>query len=68
MAALTDGASRLVEVFREADWAGALALLRKEGPEGLIARVRALERGDPEGAAHPRGKAHDDATAVLVEL
>lgn len=68
VAALTDGASRLVEVFREADWAGALALLRKEGPEGLIARVRALERGDPEGVAQPRGKAHDDATAVLVEL
>jgi hypothetical protein len=68
VAALTDGASRLVEVFREADWAGALALLRKQGPEELIARVRTAERADPQGTAYPRGKAHDDATAVLVEL
>ncbi|MEU1629866.1 hypothetical protein ABZ746_32170 [Streptomyces sp. NPDC020096] len=68
VAALTDGASRLVEVFHECDWAGAFALLRKEGPQALISRVRAAEAADPRGNAFPRGKSHDDATAVLAEL
>ncbi|HEY3482266.1 MAG TPA: hypothetical protein VGL02_25505 [Streptomyces sp.] len=68
LAALTDGAARTVEVFQEDDWTGAFGLLRKAGPEALIARVRALEDADPAGTAVPRGKAYDDATAVLVEL
>lgn len=68
LAALTDGAARAVERFGADDWAGTFALLRKAGPEALIARVRALEDADPEGAAVPRGKPYDDATAVLVEL
>jgi hypothetical protein len=68
VAALTDGASRLVEVFHDHDWSGAFALLRKEGPRSLIARVRAAESADPRGEAFPRGKRHDDATAVLAEL
>lgn len=68
LAALSDGATRLVEVFGELDWAGVLALLRKEGAHELLLRVRASESADPDGATHPRGKAHDDATAVLVEL
>ena len=68
LAALTDGAARTVEVFQEDDWAGAFGLLRKAGPEALLARVRALEDADPAGTAVPRGKAYDDATAVLVEL
>jgi hypothetical protein len=68
LAALTDGAARAVEVFGADDWAGTFALLRKAGPEALIARVRALEDADPAGAAVPRGKPYDDATAVLVEI
>ncbi|MFI0814423.1 hypothetical protein ACH4TX_08175 [Streptomyces sp. NPDC021098] len=67
LAALTDGASRWVERFHEGDWAACLGLLRKEGPQALIDRVRAVERADPDGAAFPRGKTHDDAAAVLVE-
>lgn len=66
--ALTDGASRLVEVFREMDWAGLFKLLRKQGTEELIKRVRTAEHADPRGEAFPRGKIHDDATAVLVDL
>ncbi|GAB2620986.1 protein phosphatase 2C domain-containing protein [Streptomyces capparidis] len=65
VAALSDGASRLVEMFGETDWAGAMALLRKQGPRELIARVRAAECA---GAARGRHKRHDDATAVLAEL
>ncbi|MEV6105223.1 protein phosphatase 2C domain-containing protein [Streptomyces sp. NPDC051940] len=67
-AALTDGATRYTEVFRLGDWAELLAVLRKEGPAQLIARVRAAENADPDRTAHPRGKTHDDATAVYVEL
>ncbi|GGO85473.1 hypothetical protein [Wenjunlia tyrosinilytica] len=68
VAALTDGATRLVQLFGVADWASSMGLLRKEGPAELIARVRAAEKADLETTEHPRWKAHDDATAVLVEL
>ncbi|MFD7662175.1 protein phosphatase 2C domain-containing protein [Streptomyces sp. NPDC059788] len=67
LTALSDGASRWVEVFREGSWADCLAVVRKEGPQALVDRVRALEAADPEGARFPRGKSRDDATAVLVE-
>lgn len=67
-AALTDGAGRWVETFREGDWAECLALLRKSGPQALVDRVRDSERADPDGTAFPRGKRHDDAAVVYVEL
>jgi hypothetical protein len=57
-----------VETFGSDDWPAVLALLRKAGPQALIARVRALEDADPAGTAVPRGKPYDDATAVLVEF
>ncbi|MEV6314762.1 hypothetical protein [Streptomyces sp. NPDC051776] len=68
LAALTDGASRWVEVFHEGDWADCLALLRTEGTRSLLDRVRAAEAADPEGAAFRRGKARDDKAAIFVEL
>ncbi|MFK8909159.1 hypothetical protein [Streptomyces sp. YS-3] len=70
LAALTDGATRWVETFREGDWADCLALTAKAGPRGLIDRVRELERADADaGRTYLRhGKTHDDATAVYVEL
>ncbi|NEY33633.1 hypothetical protein GTU99_15745 [Streptomyces sp. PRKS01-65] len=67
LAALTDGAARWVERFREGDWADCFRLVRKEGPRALVDRVRELERA---GAARGRaagGKTHDDATVVYVE-
>ncbi|OKI09505.1 hypothetical protein A6A06_02110 [Streptomyces sp. CB02923] len=67
LTALSDGASRWVEVFREGSWADCLAVVRKEGPQALLDRVRDLEAADPEGARFPRGKSRDDATVVLVE-
>ncbi|MEU3374586.1 hypothetical protein ABZ734_29610 [Streptomyces sp. NPDC006660] len=66
--ALTDGATRWVETFREGSWADCVALIRKTGPEGLIARVRELEVGDGERVFLGAGKRHDDATVVLVEV
>ncbi|WP_326679647.1 hypothetical protein [Streptomyces sp. NBC_01237] len=68
LAALTDGAGRWAETFREGDWAAALGLLRKVGPQGLIDRVRELENADTDRAYLRRGKTHDDATAVFVEF
>ncbi|MGW7455454.1 hypothetical protein [Streptomyces sp. NPDC054787] len=66
VAALTDGASRWTDTFGEGDWGECLAVLRKEGAQGLIGRVRTLE-SDP---ARPVGryKRHDDASAVYAEL
>ncbi|MBO8194855.1 protein phosphatase 2C domain-containing protein [Streptomyces oryzae] len=62
--ALTDGASRWTETFHLGDWAGLLALVRKEGPRSLIHRVRTAE----SESAPSRGKRHDDATVLLAEL
>lgn len=66
LAALTDGASRWTDTFGEGDWTACLGVLGKEGAQGLIARVRALEC-DP---TRPPGrhKRHDDASAVYAEL
>lgn len=66
--ALTDGATRWTETFRLGDWPELVALVRKEGTGALIARVREAERADPRRTAYPRGKAHDDASAVFAAL
>ncbi|MBD0422405.1 protein phosphatase 2C domain-containing protein [Streptomyces sp. TRM S81-3] len=70
LAALTDGASRWVETFREGDWTDCLRLVRKEGAQALVDRVRHLEREDAGGARAflGRGKTHDDATVAYAEL
>ncbi|MGH4035504.1 hypothetical protein ACQB60_42105 [Actinomycetota bacterium Odt1-20B] len=68
MVALTDGVGRWVETFREGGWEDLFALVRKEGPERVVERVRELELGDPQCAEFPRGKVHDDAALVHVEL
>ncbi|MCM1974422.1 protein phosphatase 2C domain-containing protein [Streptomyces sp. G1] len=68
LAALTDGATRWVDRFREGDWAGCLDVVREEGAQALVDRVRALERADTERVFLGRSKTHDDATVVLVEL
>ncbi|MFF3315598.1 hypothetical protein ACFYV5_08795 [Streptomyces sp. NPDC003035] len=68
LAALTDGATRWVELFGEGDWADCFAVLRKEGPHGLLARVRALEAADEAAGGPFRWKLHDDATAVFAVL
>ncbi|MGW3951305.1 hypothetical protein ACWEKM_10255 [Streptomyces sp. NPDC004752] len=69
LAALTDGATRWVEKFRGGDWTDCFTLLRKEGAQVLVDRVRALEAADREERRHlGRGKTHDDATVVYAEL
>ncbi|MER5948308.1 hypothetical protein ABT127_19860 [Streptomyces sp. NPDC001904] len=69
LAALTDGVTRWVEKFREGDWGDLFALVRKEGAEAMVARVRALELADAQARTHlGRAKTHDDATLAYVEL
>jgi hypothetical protein len=46
---LSDGASRLVDLFELATWEELLALLDANGPEELLRQVRAAEAVDPEG-------------------
>lgn len=69
LAALTDGATRWVEKFREGDWTDLFTLVRKEGGQALVDRVRGLEAADAEARVYlRRSKTHDDATVVFVEL
>ncbi|MEU0191892.1 protein phosphatase 2C domain-containing protein [Streptomyces afghaniensis] len=68
LAALTDGAARWVERFEEGDWTDCFRLLRKEGPQALVDRVRTLERTDSARSFLGRSKTHDDATVVYVEF
>ncbi|MDD9383141.1 protein phosphatase 2C domain-containing protein [Streptomyces sp. ZAF1911] len=65
-ALLTDGASRLADLFHEATWEEVLDLLDQEGPSALLARVRAAERADNTGTRWPRFKVRDDATAAYA--
>lgn len=68
LAALTDGAARWVERFEEGDWTDCFRLLRKEGPQALVDRVRTLERTDSARSFLGRSKTHDDASVVYVEF
>lgn len=68
LAALTDGAARWVETFREGTWEDCFRLLGKEGAHALVQRVRALETADTERVFLRRSKTHDDATVVIVGL
>lgn len=64
LAALSGGASRLVDRFGLSDWDRLMTTLRHFGPAELLARVRAAEASDSDGVRWPRGKVCDDATAV----
>ncbi|WP_328480747.1 protein phosphatase 2C domain-containing protein [Streptomyces sp. NBC_00377] len=61
---MSDGATRPVDCFGVDTWQETLDVLTSSGPSELLRRVRELEAGDPEGRRWPRGKSHDDATAL----
>jgi hypothetical protein len=65
---LSDGASRLVDLFELATWEELLALLDESGPEELLRQIRAAEALDAKGRQWPRTKRSDDATAVYLVL
>ncbi|MGW0607562.1 hypothetical protein [Streptomyces sp. NPDC002640] len=69
LTALTDGATRWVEVFGRGGWGDALAVVRDRGAGALIAEVRALESADATTRAHlGPSKTHDDATVAHLRL
>jgi len=68
-ALLTDGSARYVQRFALSDWAGLLDILDKEGPFGLIRRVRAAEAAETDQDRQRekrRGKRYDDATVAFL--
>lgn len=67
-ALLTDGASCAVDSYGLLGWPGLLDLLDRQGPAELIRRVREFELADGTGAARPRYKRHDDATAAFCRF
>ncbi|MFE3457917.1 hypothetical protein ACFXKD_10245 [Nocardiopsis aegyptia] len=63
-AAMTDGATRGVELFDSQTWRDVYTLAAGDGPAALIDHVRALERADAARREFTPGKLHDDATVV----
>jgi len=63
---LTDGVTRLVEYFGYG-WTDIFELLGRDGPSGLIQRIREAELASPP-PAYGYGKQHDDATAVYIQV
>ncbi|MBT2491304.1 protein phosphatase 2C domain-containing protein [Streptomyces sp. ISL-96] len=68
LAALSDGVTRWVDMFGAGDWAECVGVLRKEGAQGLIDRVRALEREEATTPLVRRWKRHDDAAVIFAEV
>jgi len=69
LAALTDGATRWTEKFRQGDWAALFDVVEKEGARALVDQVRRLEAADREERAFlGRSKTQDDATVVFADL
>ncbi|MGH3661993.1 MAG: hypothetical protein ACRDTQ_09075, partial [Micromonosporaceae bacterium] len=64
VAALSDGATRLVDRFDLLDWTKLLNILATQGPHALIKQTRAAEHSDPAADRWKRGKATDDATVA----
>ena len=50
---LSDGASRLVDLFELTTWEELLALLDESGPEELLRQVRAAEPSIPKAGSDP---------------
>jgi hypothetical protein len=64
VALLSDGATRITDIYGLATWPDMLAVIREQGPAELIRQVRAAEASDPDQVRWPRGKLNDDTTVV----
>lgn len=64
----TDGFSALVDRYKVYDAGGLVKAALDKGLQELGRELRAIETADAGGAAHPRFKKSDDATAVLLRL
>jgi len=64
----TDGLSALVDRYHAYDAAGLVRAALDKGLQELGRELRAIEAADAGGAKHPRFKASDDATGLLLRL
>jgi hypothetical protein len=67
-AAMTDGASCLVDLYEQLAWEQAPAELVSGGPADWIRRVRRAESDDPQATRWLRYKRGDDATVAFIEF
>jgi hypothetical protein len=65
---MTDGYTRLFDVFKGTTPGGLLEHSFDLGLARMIERLRTLETGDPECRMYPRIKCHDDASALLIDI
>jgi hypothetical protein len=68
VALLSDGATRIDEVYHQLGWPDMIDIIRENGPAELIRQVRAAEDTDPDRRRWPRYKARDDATILYWQL
>lgn len=64
----SDGFAALADRYRVYDGAGLVRAALSKGLQDLGRDLRAIETADAAGARHPRFKASDDATALLLRL
>ncbi len=64
---LSDGASRLADLFGLVSFDDLAEIVRRDGPAELIRQVRAAEVADPRGRRWQRSKASDDATVIYCD-
>ncbi|QDP95078.1 integrase [Microlunatus elymi] len=65
-ALLSDGATRLVDLFHQTEWPQLMDQLGAQGPASVLRAVRQAEDSDPNGERWRRSKVHDDATIAYV--
>lgn len=65
---MTDGFAALTDQYDAYDAAGLVRAALDKGLQELGRELRAIEATDAGGAKHPRFKASDDATALLLRL
>jgi hypothetical protein len=65
---MTDGFAVLADQYGAYDPAGLVRAAVEKGLQELGREIRAIENEDAGGAAHPRFKKSDDATALLMRL
>jgi hypothetical protein len=64
VALLSDGATRIIDLYRLLCWPEVMDVIRGEGPAALIGQVRSAERDDADGSRWPRAKDSDDVTVL----
>jgi hypothetical protein len=68
VALLSNGASRIVDPYRLADWSTVLARLRTSGPDQLLQSIRRAEARAGGSASLPGFQEPDDATVAYGDL